>query len=154
MDDDNQVSHIESSIALEENNSANGDLELYSRNQITTAALIGGPIAGTYLAYTNLKKLNKIQESIGMAIIGATICITFEMITFMLPDGINFTGINVAIAIIIRSIAMQFLKPEMTTQFKIGQKKERWFKVVKISLIIAAAYICASFGLHYIFNES
>jgi hypothetical protein len=104
MDEDARFEKNESSIAPETNDTSSNDLELYSRNQITTAALIGGPIAGAYLAYVNLKKLNKTKESISMLIIGMVICATLVAMIFLLPDEMNFMGINLAVAIIIRTI--------------------------------------------------
>jgi hypothetical protein len=153
MDEDARFEKNESSIAPETNDTSSNDLEIYSRNQITTAALIGGPIAGAYLAYVNLKKLNKTKESISMLIIGMVICATLVAMIFLLPDEMNFMGINLAVAIIIRTIAMQFLKPEITIHFKIGRKKERWLKALKVSLIIAAAYASVIFGIGFAINR-
>ena len=59
---------------------------MYSLNQITYGALLGGPAAATYFLRKNFRRMGNTAEQKKVAVLGVSATIMFPLISLMIPN--------------------------------------------------------------------
>ena len=82
------------------------ELVMYSKNQMTAAALLAGPFACAFLASENLQRLNRLDSSKKCIVIGLGITSFLVFLPGLIPGGVGL-GLTFVSAMWTRSLTLQ-----------------------------------------------
>jgi hypothetical protein len=93
---------------------------MYSLNQITYGALLGGPAAATYFLRENFRRMGNAAEQKKMTVLGVGATIMFPLISLIIP---NVPGAIIAFVILLLA----------TVAYRIGKYRQNAFVLEQVS---------------------
>ncbi len=120
------------------------ELKLASSNQVYTAAFLGGPLAGGWLLFQNLKLIGRIQQS-KLVLFGTFIALlVITIVGLFLPSNFPNYIIPVVIAFIFKTLYEHIFQSNFKQHIANNGTKTSWWKVLGtciVSLVLTFIFI-------------
>jgi hypothetical protein len=113
----------------------------YSSMQIGVATLIGGPLAGGYLAASDHTAFGAPDKGRWVLLASAVVIVGLIYMASFLPDEAPYSGLPFLVAILYRIYAQYALEPAIAQRRAEGWLQFSWWRAVGISLAFLAGVL-------------